>query len=748
MKKLQTTNLFAILFMIVFAVVFAILFSRLMYIQASGEVDGVDLNRWAEKQRTASYTLPAERGQILDRSGMVLADNRPSYNLYAVIDEDYSQNSDEPLHVKNPDKTANKLAPVLDMEARRIMELIQNGKEKGLFQIEFGSNGEELTEKQKEEIEALDLPGIYFQENQKRYYPNDKFASHVIGFTQKEEQEKLKGAMGIEKSMNDQLMGEDGHISYEQDQYANKLLDPNEVLTQPKDGSNVYLTLDQKIQTFLEDAMSDINEQYKPKQMMAIVMNPKTGEVLAMSNRPTFNPNTRNNIDNWYNDIISYPFAPGSTMKIFTVGAAMDAGVYNGNEKYQSGSYKFMDGVRPVNDHNWGEGWGKITYDEGIRRSSNVAVSKLVWEKLGTEKFLEYLKRFDFDKKTGIDLSGEVAGEITYKWPSDKVRTAFGQSTTVTPIQLMKAATSVANDGKMMKPYVISKITDKNQDKVLKETKPEVVGEPIKKETAKRVRDILETVITGENGTGADYRLDDYSVAGKTGTAQLPDPENGGFLTGRENYIFSFLGMAPKDDPELMMYVAIKQPELENTEAGSEPVSYIFKSVMENSLHYLDISPDKKTEEMTVDPIKLSDYKGQSVESVKQTLTDQNVQVKVVGNGDKVKETIPQAGENILPESDIMILTNGDAQMPDLTGWSLREVLKFASFYDLKVEQMGNGYVTKQSTEPGTKVKEGSYLSVKLKPPNDGENEEPESENDGESQEDNENEEEAQEETG
>ncbi|GAA0494979.1 penicillin-binding protein 2B [Salinibacillus aidingensis] len=722
MKKLPSTNVFAILFMVIFGIIFVFLFSRLMYIQASGEVDGVDLNKWAEKQRTASYTLDAERGRILDRTGMVLADNRPSYRVYAVLDEDYSKNSEEALHVKDPVKTANKLAPVLGMDANKIAEVIQNGQERDAFQVEFGASGEDLTEEKKEEIEKLDLPGIYFQEGQKRYYPNDRFASHVIGFTQQEE-DKLKGILGIEKSMNSQLTGQDGYISYQQDQYANKLLNPNEILKQPQDGENVYLTLDQKIQTFLEDTMSDIYEQYNPKQMMAVVMNPETGEVLAMANRPTFNPNTRENIDNWYNDIVSYPFAPGSTMKIFTVAAAMDAGVYNGNETFQSGRYKFMDGAKPVRDHNWGKGWGTITYDEGIRRSSNVAVSKLVWEKLGTEKFLEYLKRFDFHQKTGIDLSGEAAGQITYKWPSDKVRTAFGQSTTLTPIQLMKGATAIANDGKMMKPYVISKVKDADDSKTIKETKPQVVDEPIKAETAKKVRDLLGTVISSEDGTGQEYQLDDYSVAGKTGTAQLPDPENGGFLTGRENYIFSFLGMAPKEDPELMMYVAVKQPELENTEAGSEPVSYIFKSVMEKSLHYLNITPDKKTKGLSVDSIELSDYKGQSVEAVKQSLGKQKVQTEVIGNGDKVRATLPQAGNKVLPESTVMLLTDGDAVIPDLTGWSLREVLKYASVYDLKVEHIGNGYVVHQSVDPGANVKKGSYLSIKLELPNGSDNE-------------------------
>src|SRR5690625_2555458 len=228
---------------------------------------------------------------------------------------------------------------------------------------------------------------------------------------------------------------------------------------------------------------------------------------------------------------------------MFTWEAAIDSGNYNGSEVFQSGRYQVNPKIEPINDHNRGEGWGQITYDEDFRRSSNVAASRLVWEKMGADTFYEYLKKFQFDQPTGIDLPNEKPGHILFNWHSEKLRTAFGQGSTVTPIQQVKAATALVNDGKMLKPFVVKKVVDPETNETIKEYKPEVVGEPIKKETADQMIELLSDVVSEEGGTGRKFQLDDYSVIGKTGTAQIPNPNGGGYLTGRENYIFSFLGM-------------------------------------------------------------------------------------------------------------------------------------------------------------------------------------------------------------
>ncbi|MFD1038083.1 penicillin-binding protein [Virgibacillus byunsanensis] len=717
MKKNQTTHFMAGILIITFVAVFLVLTGRFLYIQASGEINDVSLEEWANKKRTASYSLEAERGNILDNNGMALAYDRPTFSIYAITDELYSENLEEPKHVENPQKTAEALSPLLNMEKSEIVTYIQNGIDNEKFQVEFGSNGTELSQKTKEDIEDLDLPGINFTKDAIRYYPNGTFASHILGFARKDDEGNITGVNGIENEMNDLLGGKNGHISYQRDNYNTKLLDPNEVIQQPEDGKDVHLTIDQKVQTLLEDAMSQVDEEFNPERITAVIMNPKTGEVVAMGNRPSYNPNDPSNVENWYNDAISTPFEPGSTIKMFTWAAAIEENVYKEDEWFESGEYSISDNIRPVHDHNNGEGWGPITYDEGFERSSNVAASKLVWEKLGTEKYLEYLQAFDLDKKTDIDLPSEVAGQISYNYPRDKITTAFGQGSTLTPIQQMKAATAIANGGKMVQPYVVSKIVDGNTGKVEMEKSPEVVGEPISDSTAAQVMDLLESVVTSGNGTGNRYQLDDYSVAGKTGTAQVPNPDGGGYLTGAENYVFSFLGMAPKDDPRLMMYVSVKQPELDDYQAGSVPVSFIFKNVMENSLHYLNIEPDKDSTN-PVKSIELPKIIGTNTSSTKQSLEEKGLNITVIGSGNKVLDANAKEGSQLFPNDRIILVTDQPV-MPDITGWSMREVLQLANLLELDIEIIGNGYVMTQSIKEGSSVKKDSYLGVELKPPNE-----------------------------
>ncbi|MDC3416485.1 penicillin-binding protein [Aquibacillus salsiterrae] len=714
MRKSKTTQVMSTVLMLLFVVVFLTLLGRFLYIQGTGVVSGVSLEEWADKRRTNSYRIDAQRGTIFDQNGMALAQDRAVYRLYAIVDQSYTSNPKEPRHVVDPQKTAEMLAPLLNMDASDIIARIEAGIEREQFQVEFGQNGKGLSQESKDKIEALDLPGINFMKEAERYYPNGVFASQLIGLAQRKN-DKIDGVTGIELQLNEQLSGKSGSISYKRDKYDTKLLEPEEVLKEAKNGNNVYLTIDQKIQTFLEDAMGQVDEQYEPERMTAVVMDPKTGEVLAMSNRPSYNPNQLGQVENWYNDVISTPFEPGSTMKIFTLAAAIEEGVYQADETYQSGQYKIDEISRPINDHNAGKGWGEITYEEGMQRSSNVAAAKLVWEKMGPDKFLDYLEAFRFNQPTGIDLPGERPGKILFNWPIEKITTSFGQGTTVTPIQQMMAATAVANDGKMVQPYVISKIENAETNEIITETKPKVVGEPISASTAKKVRDTLETVITSENGTGKVYRLSNYSVAGKTGTAQIPDPENGGYLYGNENYIFSFLGMAPKEEPELMMYISIKQPKLEGNELGSEPVSFIFKNVMENSLQYMSIEPDIQ-ENTNVATVELPDIKGSSSEDAKKELEEIGLNVTVIGDGNIVT-TYPKPGTQLLPMEKVYVVTD-NPKMPDMTGWSLRDVLKLKDLIGLDAELIGNGYVTKQNIKQGEIIKKGNYLVVELRKPN------------------------------
>ncbi len=431
-----------------------------------------------------------------------------------------------------------------------------------------------------------------------------------------------------------------------------------------------------------------------------------------MSQRPSFHPTTRDGLDkSWHNEVVETPIEPGSTMKIFTLASAIQEKKWNPNEQYKSGSYKVTEKSRPIHDHN-GSGWGTITYLEGIQRSSNVAVAKLVNEKIGTEKFREYLTKFGFDKPTGIDLPNEASGTIVYKWPIEKVTTSYGQGTTVTPIQLIQAATAVANDGKMMKPQVIDKIVDPNTGKVIKQNEPESAGQPISAETAKEVRDVLETVVTAEHGTGKSYAIPGYQVAGKTGTANIT--ENGKYLGGPSNYLFSFLGMAPKDDPKLIVYVAVQQPEIDNYIKGSIPTSMIFKSVMQSSLQYLNIKPASQ-EKVKSTPVP--DVEGQNPAEAKKLLESKGFETVVIGDGNQVEEQLPKPDTKVLEGEKVFIRASGAMTYPDLTDWSLRDVMKLAQIAGIKLNKAGSGYVTKQNLKPGSPINQGENLIVELETP-------------------------------
>lgn len=712
-KKQPHMNAGAAVLFVIFSLLFFILIFRFVSIQVTGEVHGQALAAKAQQKYKNEKVIEAVRGTIFDRKGEVVAEDTTAYTLVAILDDSVTTNKKKPKHVTDPAMTASKLAKYIEMSESEIYNRLNK---KGPFQVEFGKAGRDITNQTKREIEELKLPGIIFLRDSKRFYPNGIFSSHLVGFVEKKETKDKKiitsGKLGIEKTLNEELTGKNGSLSFESDLWGFLLPDGEKKITPAQNGDNVYLTIDKKIQTFVEDAVDRVDEEYKPKKILAVVADPKTGEILAMTQRPSFHPTTREGLDNsWHNEVVETPIEPGSTMKIFTLAAAVEENKWNPNEKYKSGSYKATENSKPIRDHN-GSGWGTISYLEGIQRSSNVAVAKLVNEKIGTEKFREYLTDFGFDEPTGIDLPNEGAGTIVYRWPIEKITTSYGQGTTVTPIQLIQAATAVANDGKMMKPRVIDKIVDPNTGEVIKQEDPKSVGMPISPETAKEVRDVLETVLTSDSGTGKAYRIPGYQVAGKTGTANLT--QNGKYLNGPNDYLFSFLGMAPKDNPQLIVYVAVQQPEIDHYFKGSIPTSMIFKSVMQSSLQYLNIKPASMEK---ADSSPVPHVTGMEPGEAKKLLESKGFETVVIGDGNQVEEQLPKADIVALEGEKIIIKASGTMTYPDLTDWSLRDVLKLAQITDVKLNKAGSGYVTKQNLKPGSPINEGENLIVELETP-------------------------------
>ncbi|MGG4169686.1 penicillin-binding transpeptidase domain-containing protein [Rossellomorea vietnamensis] len=720
MKKRPSMNIGAAILFGIFGLLFFVLMVRFVTIQVTGEADGKVLASQAAKKYIKSHILEAHRGTIFDGKGEVIAEDTSAYTLVAILDPSITSDPKKPKHVTDPEKTAKVLSKYLDMKESAIYDrLTKKGQNNKLpYQVEFGAPGRDLSHQMMLEIKEEDIPGVTFRKEAKRFYPNGSFASHLIGFAQKTTDDDgdstTVGKMGVEASFNDVLKGKDGSVAYKSDVWGYLLPNSDEHVTPPKDGDDLYLTIDKKIQTFLEEAMNEVQKKYKPKKMFAIVSDPKTGKILAMSQRPTFHPDTREGLlDNWTNIIVEDTYEPGSTMKSFSLAAAVNEGKFNPNETYESGKYYVENVPNPIRDHNGGEGWGTITFLEGVQRSSNVAFANLL-DKIGFKKYENYLHDFGFGEATYVGLPNEASGSILYHYPIEKYTTIFGQGTTVTPLQMVQAESAIANDGKMMKPYVISKIVDPNTKKVIKETKPEVSGSPISKETAIKTREYLETTVTSEHGTGQKFAIEGYRVGGKSGSGQIPDPSNGRYMVGKENYLFSFMGMAPIDNPQLIVYVGVQQPELEPTEIGSDPVSAVFNPVMQNSLKYLNIKPQEK---VSLKKQSLPETREMSVEEAKKELEKAGVTPIVVGNGSEVVKQLPQGGNPMLEGERVVIKTDGDITIPDMKGWSVRDVFKVANIAGLKINMVGNGYAFSQNIQPGIKVNKDEPLVVNFKTP-------------------------------
>lgn len=713
MKKLKFRyQLGAFLMLFIYGGLFLLLFIRFFHIQATGEVQGYSLDSYAAERYSRSEVHQAERGKILDRNENTIAEDTNSYRLQAIISEDATSDEKKPGHVTDPRHTAEVLSEYIDLTEDEIYEILTPSKKR--YQVEFRSAGKSLSHETKLKIEAHHLPGITFVTEKRRSYPNGKFASHLIGFALPEEQEdksfETVGKMGLELTYDKELTGKDGKINYKQDLFGYLLPNTEKMVQEAENGYDIHLTLDKTIQNFVDDAMNRVEKEYDPESMIAVVADPKTGEILAMSQRPTFDPENRHGLENntWLNEVVEGVMEPGSTVKAFTIAAAMDTGNWHPNATYQSGSYTLLD--KTISDHNR-YGWGTISYREGFLRSSNTMIAKQI-DMMGHDVFLDYFKRFGFGQKTGINLPNENAGKLLSNNPIEFITTGYGQGSTFTAIQLVQAMTAIANDGEMMQPYVIDKIVNPNTGELVKDYEPVVKGNPVKPDTAKQMRELLTMVVNEEPGSGRIYKLDDYLVAGKTGTASISRGD-GSYYSGSRFY-YSFLGMAPADDPQLIVYVGVKYPKVSTYAQGGKPVSDVVKSVIENSLKYLNVNPENAE---AVETMKLEDYKGKNALEVQSALLSKGINAIVIGDGGEIDSQYPEAGLAIVKDSVVFLKTDGQVTLPSFKNWSLRNVLVYKTLSQLNIEVVGDGYVQEQSLSEGAIVKAGEPIVIKLMTP-------------------------------
>lgn len=682
------------------------------YLSVFQTYKGENMLAFAEEERwKAVSTLKAERGEIFDRFGQPIAINIPSYRVVAVLKLGGERVEGKTLMPEEFPEAARELASVIPMTEADILKRLEQNVDRG--QIEFGVPGRDLTVEQKEELEAFEIPGITFVEEPKRYYPNKVFASSVIGYAQKIDQNgriELVGELGIEKSLNDILSESYGLTRFEKDLAGRPLIASDEQLRiEPEDGADVQLTIDHRIQQLLDTKMDELYKEYAPKNATAIIMDPKTGEIVALSDRPSFDPNTRE-ITSYSNFSVSSRFEPGSTMKIFTLAAAINEGVFDPNELYKSGSYTY--GRTTFNDYNI-TGWGTIPMIEGVWHSSNVAFSIMANERLGLGRYEDYFNAFKFDQRTGVDLPGEVNSQYDFDSPLNVLITAWGQSTAVTPMQILQATSAIATDGTMKQPHVIKKVVNRETGETIRTTNPKVVGQPITAEAAQKTREALDGVVNSDLGTGQLYALENYRVIGKTGTAQIA--ENGKYLSGQ--YIHSFVGMAPEEDPELVMYIAVDRPNSDSSTTGPRIMAPLFKDVMDVALRYRSVEPEKQEKAVEASAKTTASYIDLSRKEAVDTSRAAAFAPVLLGSGGSVTAQSPVEGQSYVTGERLLLKTDDTFAMPNLSGWSLRDVKRLATLYQLNLEIDGTGFVTSQSIGKDKPVKTGATLKVKLQSP-------------------------------
>lgn len=715
MKKKKKVNINKIktgYFMFFFVIIlFSVFIFRIIYLCTNDYLVGdISILEFIKNRNTKEEVILPKRGSIKDANGNVLAEDVASYTVIAYLDKSRSEGSKTPLHVVDPDITASQLSPYLNMEVEILKALLK----KDAYQVELGPGGRNLSQIQMEEIKNLNLPGIDFIESTKRYYPSGDFASYAVGYTVNEEDNDGNiwkvGQMGIEEYYNEVLSGRSGYITYEKDRNGYKIANGREYIEDADDGDDVYLTIDSNIQLFTENAVKKMAADSEAEWGFMVVMDAKTGAVLSYATSPSFDPNKKN-ITNYIDMMTGITYEPGSTMKIFSYLCAIDNGKYDGAATYNSGSitYSSASGQKII-IHDWNKkGWGNITYDFGFAMSSNVGAAGLLeTEMIDKSTLKKCYNNYGFGKTTGFTLNREHTGRIRFNYDVDAASATFGQAITITPIQMLQALTSISNDGKMLKPYIISKVVNSNTEEVDYSATTEVVEVVAETNSIEKIKELMKSVVCNDSSkcTGSAYYLEGYPMMGKTGTAQIYDEKTGTYMTGESDYVYSFAGLYPADNPEIIVYSGLKRPK-----DTTNYVAVAVKDVVVNTSKYLNI---------VVDNNKTSNYDlpgfiNKNVSASKAELEKNAMKVYILGEGEKVINQYPKENNKLYRGSVVVLLTDKyDKKMPSLIGLSYKDATNILKLMDVKYSLEGNGYVVSQSVPEGIIVNNETGVALKL----------------------------------
>lgn len=700
MKKKNSTIRISYYGIIGIVLLFGIILLKLFYVSNSVVVDGVDIQKYASGRNSKTNKITARRGTIYSANGEALAKDVNAYTVIAFLDESRTTNPDKPRHVVDKEYTANVLTEYLNMSPEAILNLLNM---KG-YQVELGPGGRDISEKLKKDIEALDLPGIGFISGTKRYYPFGDFASYTIGYTVKKDN-RIIGELGVESFYNNELTGKDGSITYQQDAYGYQIADTPVLTEDAQNGLDIYLTIDSNIQMYLENALSDMANEHEFEWVTATIANAKTGAILGSAVSPSYDPN-KLNITNYNNPLVSYSYEPGSTMKIFSFMASMEEGIYKGEEEYSSGTLQV--GKDKVPD--WNKvGWGMISYDKGFTYSSNVAAANLGLA-LGKDKLIEYYKKFGFGRKTGIELASEYTGLIKPNYDIEVANAAFGQGIMTTPIQNIQALTSLANSGTIIKPFIVDKVINPDNQEVVYKGERSEVESVVSKNTVDRMLELMYQTVNGDDNlaTGKVYKTDSTVLIGKTGTAQIVS-SSGGYISSNYNNIRSFAGLFPHEDPEYIIYFSVKKLQA-NSSAIAKPV----KSIVESIAKYKNLD-QLVVEQDTSKIINVKNYISGHVEDAKNELESLGLNVIVIGDGNRIIDQYPYKKSNVTKASKVFLLTNStNILMPSMQDWTSNEVGSYCNLVGISYSISGYGRVLKQSIDPGVSIGSGTVVDFTL----------------------------------
>lgn len=673
------------------------------------------LQRWAKEQWTNDVKIEAKRGKILDRNmnPLALSGNVERIDVFLRDVKDAEKNK----KVTKEDM-ASKLSPILGISTDDLIKKLSMNYNAVTLKRRVDKNiGNKVRE--------LKLPGVVVSEDTQRYYPNGNFLAHVLGSVDSDG----NGRSGLELYYNKELKGVPGRLIVQADAYHRELPYTAPEYEPPKNGNDVVLTIDQSIQFFVERALEQGLIEYKAKRASAIVMDPKTGEILAMANKPDFDPNKpvankdiQESLSAWRNRMIQENFEPGSILKVITASAALEEKIVDEEkDKFVCNGSRVVAGTRIKCWRT--SGHGTQTFAEILQNSCNVGFM-ILGEELGKEKLFKYFKLFGFGQKTEVDFSGEEKGllrDISQMGPVETANEAFGQGIAVTGIQYLTALAAIANDGVMVQPHFLKQVlsTDENGNtSVIKEFKPKVIKQVISKETSEKMRGYLELVVS--KGAAKKAYIEGYHVGGKTGTAQKVKVDGRGYEAGK--YISSFAAIAPANNPKIVILVSIDEPDPSNYYAGSTAAP-LAKIIIEDIMKYLNVEPDSQKE--VIQQVVIPEVRGLKLEEAQKILKQSKLDFEKQGTGDIVYDISPKPGLSVNENSKITLFMGYDTNsnmkvaVPDFKNMTKKEIQDLAKSLGLKVNISGDGIGASQDILPGQEVEKNTTINVLLEQPED-----------------------------